>query len=99
MKKFDIKCLGYVSLQDLDFYNCCASEKEAFEKCDRADWILRISSLLGIENRLLALAGALCAQTVEHLMPNERVVNVVKSAIRFGQGEIDETKLKKKTLR
>ena len=68
--------------------------EEALKKCQLADWILWIAEAVNVDIRLLTLAKGLCANTVRHLMTDERSINAVDAAIRFGKGEIDARELK-----
>jgi len=59
---------------------------EAWETCERGDLMLWFASKLECPLRLLTLAKATCAETVIHLMRDDRSRNAVKIAIDFGNG-------------
>ena len=59
---------------------------EAWNTCERGDWLLWFAQKLGCPLQLLTLAKATCAATVTHLMRDKRSRNAVKAAIDFGNG-------------
>lgn len=61
--------------------------EEVVEKCHRGDWLLWLAEEVGVEQRLLILAGGLSANTVRHLMKDELSKNAVDVYIRYGQGQ------------
>lgn len=68
--------------------------EQAWEECERGDWMLWLLSALSCDKRLLTLAKGKCAETVLHLMKDPTSKNAVKAAIAFGNNEITETELK-----
>ena len=68
--------------------------KEAWENCPRGDWMLWIAARLKVDTRLLTLAKGRCAETVIHLMKDQRSINAVKAAIAYGKGEINNEELR-----
>ena len=60
--------------------------EEIVKDCDRGDWLLWLAKKIGIELQPLTLAKAHCANTVRHLMENERSIKAVDMAIAFGEG-------------
>jgi hypothetical protein len=63
------------------------SLQEAFATCERADWMLWGYGKLYPNNlKELTLAKAHCANTVRHLMKDERSLKAVDVAISFGEG-------------
>ncbi len=59
---------------------------EAWNTCERGDWMLWFAMKLDCPVELLTLAKGKCAETVLHLMCDERSRNAVKVAIDFGNG-------------
>ena len=59
---------------------------EAWNTCERGDWMLWFAQKLDCPLQLLTLAKATCAETVIHLMRDERSRNAIKVAIDFGNG-------------
>ena len=66
---------------------------EAWAACERGDWMLWIAGMMRIDSRKLTLAKGLIAQTVEHLMTDERSKAAVKAAIDYGKGVIGDEEL------
>lgn len=78
----------------IQFRNKYNNFKEAGENCPRGDWMLWIAKRCGVDLQTLILAKALCAKTVIHLMKDQRSIDAVNVAERFGNGQanIDELK-------
>lgn len=75
------------------FIKQCDSFKQAWETCPRGDWMLWLASMLNVNIRTLTLAKGLCAQTVIHLMADQRSVYAVEAAILFGKGQLSLARL------
>ena len=60
--------------------------EEIVKDCDRGDWLLTLAKKIDIELQPLTLAKGHCANTVRHLMKNERSIEAVDMAIAFGEG-------------
>jgi dihydroorotase-like cyclic amidohydrolase len=72
--------------------------EEAWEKCERGDWMLWLYRKLYPNNlRELTLAKGHCANTVRHLMTDSRSINAVDAAIAFGEGKISKVELRAAT--
>jgi hypothetical protein len=67
--------------------------EEVVEKCHRGDWLLWLAARVGVEQRLLILAKGHSANTVRHLMKDERSIKAVDAAIAYGEGIIDADQL------
>jgi hypothetical protein len=67
--------------------------EQAVADCHRGDWLLWLADKLEIDKRKLTLAKGMCANTVRHLMADERSINSVDAAIAYGRGEIGENEL------
>jgi hypothetical protein len=61
--------------------------EEIVKDCDRGDWLLWLAKKIGIKLQPLTLAKGHCANTVRHLMKNERSIKAVDMAIAFGEGK------------
>jgi len=80
---------------------CAAAIKWAGDKpveqvvaeCHRGDWLLWLANRCGVELQPLTLAKAYCANTVRHLMTDERSVKAVDVAIAFGEGRATRDEL------
>jgi hypothetical protein len=93
MKKFDIKQFN-PCYDALLWYESQPSTEEAWNNCHRGDWMLWIAKKLNVNIRVLTLAKGLCANTVRHLMKDERIIKAVNAAIAYGKGEIDDEELR-----
>lgn len=52
--------------------------REAWEQCERGDWLLWWAKREGVDLQTLTLAKAKCAETVIHLMKDERSKKLFK---------------------
>ena len=69
--------------------------QEAWENCHRGDWMLWFyRRQFPTEIRKFTLAKAYCANTVRHLMNDERSIKAVDVAIKFGYGFATQDDLK-----
>lgn len=69
--------------------------EEVWATCHRGDWMLWLFRRTNPDDtRLLMLAKGHCANTVRHLMKDERSTKAVDAAIAFGNGEINQEELK-----
>ena len=67
---------------------------EAYEQCERGDWLLWLyKNVQNYDKRKLVLAAGLCANTVRHLMKDERSIKAVDAAINYGNGLINDIQL------
>jgi hypothetical protein len=66
---------------------------KAWAECERGDWMLWLAQESGVDKRTLTLAKARCAKLVIHLMKDERSVNAVEVAERYGLGEATDEEL------
>ena len=68
------------------------SWKEIFEQCPRGDWLLWLFRLTKDESEndfaLLTIAKGYCANTVRHLMKDQRSLNAVNAAINYNGDRI-----------
>ena len=67
--------------------------EQAWEECERGDWMLWFAQKMGVELQPLTLAKARCAKLVIHLMKDERSRNAVEVAERFGLGKATREEL------
>lgn len=68
--------------------------EEVVEKCHRGDWLLWLAQKVDIGLQPLTLAKGHCANTVRHLMKDQRSVKAVDVAIAFGEGKATEDELR-----
>jgi len=70
------------------------SWEECYATCHIGDWLLWLFKRTNPDDlRLLTLAKGHCANTVRHLMKDERSLKAVEAAIAFGEGKISREKL------
>ena len=67
--------------------------EQVVTECHRGDWLLWIANRCGVELQPLTLAKAHCANTVRHLMSDERSLIAVDVAIAFGEGRATRDEL------
>ena len=71
------------------------SWQEIYNTCHRGDWLLWLFENTNPNDlQLLTLAKGHCANTVRHLMKDERSIKAVDAAIAFGEGRISREELK-----
>lgn len=87
--------IKYQPCQDgLEYYKSKSDFMTAWNDCQRGDWMLWIAHKLGVDKRILTLAKGKCAETVKHLMKDERSRKVVEVAIAYGEGNATDEELK-----
>jgi hypothetical protein len=67
--------------------------EQAWNECERGDWMLWLAQKKGVDLRKLTLAKARCVKLVTHLMEDERSRNAVEVAERYGLGEATREEL------
>ena len=60
--------------------------EQVVAECHRGDWLLWLVQKCGVELQPPTLAKGCCANTVRHLMTDERSLKAVDIAIAFGEG-------------
>ena len=66
---------------------------EIWATCHGGDWMLWLAKKLNIDKRVLTLAKGHCANTVRHLMNDERSIAAVDMAIKYGEGNATDLEL------
>ena len=69
------------------------SPEEAWQNCHRGDWMLWIAKRLDVDDRLLTLAKATCANQVRHLMTDQRSIDALDASFRYAKGELTREEL------
>ena len=70
------------------------SWQEIYNTCHRGDWLLWLFKRTNPDDlKLLTLAKGHCANTVRHLMKDERSIKAVDAAIAYGEGKISREEL------
>jgi hypothetical protein len=67
--------------------------EEVVATCHRGDWLLWLAKKVDVDFQLFTLAKGHCANTVRHLMTDERSINAVDVAIAFGEGKATREEL------
>ena len=67
--------------------------EQVVAECHRGDWLLWLAQKCGVELQPLTLAKGHCANTVRHLMTDERSLRAVDVAIAFGEGRATREEL------
>ena len=67
--------------------------EQVVTNCERGDWLLWLGQKIEINNRKLTLAKAHCANTVRHLMKDERSTFAIDTAIKYGEGKASDKDL------
>jgi hypothetical protein len=67
--------------------------EEVVATCHRGDWLLWLAKKCDIGLQPLTLAKGHCANTVRHLMNDERSIRAVDVAIAFGEGKATREEL------
>ena len=80
--------------EDARIWAADKSWEEVYNTCNRGDWLLWLFKKTNPDDlQLLTLAKGHCANTVRHLMKDERSIKAVDAAIAFGLGEITKEEL------
>ena len=89
MEKLKHKLLELKACNEAVIWSNGKNINEVWETCHRGDWMLWLFSRTNPDDiRLLTLAKGHCANTVRHLMNDQRSVNAVDAAINFGNWKI-----------
>ena len=67
--------------------------EQVVAECHHGDWLLWLAKKCGVELQPLTLAKGHCANTVRHLMTDERSLKAVDVAIAFGEGKATREEL------
>jgi len=78
----------------IEFRSKFDSFEEAWQACPRGDWMLWLALRLYVDKRLSTLVKGRCAETIIHLMKDERSKNAVKAAILYGEGKVTDEELR-----
>lgn len=69
------------------------SLEEAWNACERGDWLLWMATKLKVNKRKLVLCAALCAHTVVQRMQDARSRDAVRVAFLWGRGKATDEQL------
>lgn len=76
------------------FITFCTTFKDAWSNCKHGANMLRLAQRVGVDNKTLTLAKALCANTIRHLLTDELYLKAIDTALSFGQGINTEQELR-----
>jgi hypothetical protein len=68
----------------IEWANNYRTIEEIVDKIERGDWLLWLAKKVGMPLKQLTLAKAMCAKTVIHLMKDQRSIDAVNIAEKFG---------------
>jgi len=88
-KKFNLLLNDLSACEDAKLFAADKSLKEVWDTCPRGDWMLWLAKKADVDIRTFTKAKALCANTVRHLMKDERSTNAIDVAIKFGDGIVE----------
>ena len=69
------------------------SPEESWQNCHRGDWMLWLAKKLDVDDRLLTLAKATCANQVRHLIKDQRSLDALDACFRYAKGELTREEL------
>jgi len=69
------------------------SASEAWDKCERGDWMLWIVKKQNVDIKTITMAKVRCARLVQHLTNDYRSLAALVAAERFANGEITREEL------
>ena len=67
--------------------------KEAWQSCERGDWMLWLAFKLNIDDKKLTMAKVMCVKQVEHLMRDQRSRDALQSCIDYANGKITRNQI------
>jgi len=65
----------------------------AWQNCERGDWMLWLAKKLGVDDKKLTMAKAMCAKQVEHLMKDQRSKDALQACFDYVNGKITREQL------
>jgi hypothetical protein len=95
MKSFQELLIELNACEDAREWACDKTIEQVVQECHQGDWLLWLAKRVGVELQPLTLAKGHCANTVRHLMTDERSLKAVDTAIAFGEGKATRKELYK----
>lgn len=77
------------------YYDKYATFEKMWRRCHRGDYLLWIAKKIGVDDRTLVRAMAMCANTVRHLMLDKRSTAAIDAAFKYAAGEINRDALQR----
>jgi hypothetical protein len=66
---------------------------EAWQNCERGDWMLWLAKKLNVDDKKLTMAKAMCAKQVEYLMKDQRSKDALQACFDYANGKITREQL------
>jgi hypothetical protein len=95
MKTFQELLIELNACEDAREWACDKTIEQVVQECHQGDWLLWLAKRVGVELQPLTLAKGHCANTIRHLMTDERSLKTVDTAIAFGEGKATKEELYK----
>lgn len=92
-RKFDKLLIKLNACEEAREWAKGKSIEDIVNTCDRGDWLLWLTFKMKMDKRKVTLAKAKCARTVIHLMKDERSVNAINVAEKYGLGLASDKEL------
>lgn len=93
MKTFKDLLIEFNACNEARIWTKDKTIEEVVETCHRGDWLLWLGKKLYLPLNKMTLAKARCAKTVIHLMKDQRSVDAVNIAEKFGLDECTRQEL------
>ena len=80
-------------MEAVKYVQSCRNYRQAWNKCERGDWMLWIAKKIGIDDKILTHAKYLCANQVRHLMKDKRSIAALNACKDYVEGKITREQL------
>lgn len=77
-----------VCTSGIEFAKTQDTPEEAWQNCTNGEWLLWIASVLGVDDRRLTAAKAMCAKQIEQYMYDKRSRRALQAALDYAEGKI-----------
>lgn len=83
------KIIKYLpNFEAIEYFSKYDSFESAWANCNKGSWMLMIAGQLGVDPKLLTLAKCRCAETVKHLMKDQRSLDALQACMDFYSSKI-----------
>ena len=80
-------------MEAVKYVQSCRNYRQAWNKCERGDWMLWIAKKIGIDDKILTHAKYLCANQVRRLMKDKRSIAAMDACKNYVEGKITRERL------
>jgi len=80
-------------IEAVKYVQSCRNYRQAWNKCERGDWMLWIANRIGVDDKTLTHAKYLCANQVRHLMKDKRSIAALNACKDYVEGKITRKRL------